>query len=111
MKIDPKNDVLWRVYLLYLLMVVFGVLVLVKIVVIQVKEKDELVEKAEKREERFKEVSIYPPPPIVKFFRCLHGENVNESGAERNTPHPAATDAHRSEIQKPETSKNSRQSE
>lgn len=66
MKIDPKNDVLWRVYLLYILMVLFGILVLVKIVIIQTKEKDELIKMAEKREERFKEVESHRGNVISK---------------------------------------------
>ena len=59
MKIDPKNDVLWRVYLLYILMVLFGIMVLIKIIVIQVRDKDELLLEAEKREERFKDISTH----------------------------------------------------
>ena len=48
--IDPKNDVLWRVYLLYALMVLFGLAVVVKVLVIQLRDGEELLEKASKRE-------------------------------------------------------------
>lgn len=48
--IDPKNDVLWRVYALYSLMVLFGLAVLIKILVIQLRDGEELLEKASKRE-------------------------------------------------------------
>ncbi len=50
MKIDSKNDVLWRVFLVYFVVVAVGILILLAIVRIQVKEKDELLEKASKRE-------------------------------------------------------------
>lgn len=66
MKIDPKNDVLWRVYLLYILMVLFGIMVLIKIIVIQVRDKEELLLEAEKREERFKEVEAHRGNVISK---------------------------------------------
>ncbi len=66
MKIDPKIDVLWRVYLLYVLMVLFGIAVLVKIIIIQTKEKEELLLKAEKREERFKPVEAHRGNVISK---------------------------------------------
>lgn len=48
--IDPKNDVLWRVYLLYAVMLVFSVAVIVKVLVIQIKDGEELLERANKRE-------------------------------------------------------------
>lgn len=54
-KMDPKNDVLWRVYLLYTLMVILGVAIIVKILFIQIKEKDELLLMAKKREIDFRE--------------------------------------------------------
>lgn len=50
MKIDPKNDVLWRVFLVYFIVVAVGIWIIVSMVLIQVKEKDELLEKASKRE-------------------------------------------------------------
>lgn len=50
MKIDPKNDVLWRVFLVYFIVVAVGVWAILAIVRIQVKEKDELLELASKRE-------------------------------------------------------------
>lgn len=50
MKIDPKNDVLWRVYLVYFVVVAVGIWIVLAILHIQVKEKDELLEKASKRE-------------------------------------------------------------
>ncbi len=48
--IDPKNDVLWRVYLLYACMLVFAVAVVVKVLVIQIRDGEELLERANKRE-------------------------------------------------------------
>ena len=48
--IDPKNDVLWRVYLLYAVMLVFSVAVIVKVLVIQIRDGEELLERANKRE-------------------------------------------------------------
>lgn len=50
MKIDPKNDVLWRVFFVYFIVVAVGVWAILAIVKIQVKEKDELLEIANKRE-------------------------------------------------------------
>lgn len=50
MKIDSKNDVLWRVFLVYFIVVAVGVLVVLAIVRIQWKDKEELLEKASKRE-------------------------------------------------------------
>ncbi len=50
MKIDPKNDVLWRVFLVYFIVVFVGICAVLAIVKIQVKEKDELLEIASKRE-------------------------------------------------------------
>ena len=50
MKIDSKNDVLWRVFLVYFVVVAVGVLVVLAIVRIQWKDKEELLEKASKRE-------------------------------------------------------------
>ncbi len=50
MKIDSKNDVLWRVFLVYFVVVAVGILVILAIIRIQVKEKDELLERASKRE-------------------------------------------------------------
>ena len=52
--IDPKSDVLWRVYLLYALMLIFSVLVIIKIVLIQTKEKDALLEYAENNELKYR---------------------------------------------------------
>lgn len=48
--IDPKNDVLWRVYLLYAVMLLFTIAVIVKVLVIQIRDGEELLEKANKRE-------------------------------------------------------------
>lgn len=48
--IDPKNDVLWRVYLLYTIMLLFAVAVVVKVLVIQIRDGEELLERANKRE-------------------------------------------------------------
>ena len=50
MNIDPKNDILWRVFFVYFVVVAVGVWVILGIVKIQLKEKDELLEKASKRE-------------------------------------------------------------
>lgn len=50
MKIDSKNDVLWRVFLVYFIVVAVGVLVVLAIVRIQWKDKEELLERASKRE-------------------------------------------------------------
>lgn len=50
MKIDSKNDVLWRVFLVYFIVVAVGILVVLAIVRIQWKDKEELLEKASKRE-------------------------------------------------------------
>lgn len=49
-KIDPKTDVLWRVYCVYFVVVAVAILIIAGIVKIQVVEKDELLKKAEKRE-------------------------------------------------------------
>ena len=48
MKIDPKKDVLWRVFLVYFIVVAVGIWVIFSIIHIQVKEKDELLEQASK---------------------------------------------------------------
>ncbi|MBQ5688493.1 MAG: hypothetical protein IIV21_00880, partial [Bacteroidales bacterium] len=50
MKIDPKNDVLWRVFAVYFIVVIVGICAILAIVKIQVKEKDELLEIAKERE-------------------------------------------------------------
>lgn len=50
MKIDSKNDVLWRVFLVYFIVVAVGVLVVLAIVRIQWKDKEELIAKAEERD-------------------------------------------------------------
>ena len=50
MKIDPKNDVLWRVFAVYAVVVFVAICAIVAIVKIQVREKDELMEIASKRE-------------------------------------------------------------
>ena len=50
MKIDPKNDVLWRVFAVYFIVVIVGICAILAIVKIQVKEKDELLKIAKKRE-------------------------------------------------------------
>lgn len=50
MKIDSKNDVLWRVFLVYFIVVAVGIMVVFAIARIQLKEKDELLEKTRKRE-------------------------------------------------------------
>ncbi len=55
MKIDSKNDVLWRVFLVYFVVVAVGIMIILAIVRIQVKEKDELLEKASKRELRIRD--------------------------------------------------------
>lgn len=52
--IDPKTDVLWRVYLLYTLMLIFGIFIIGKIIFIQVKEKEELIEYANNNELRIR---------------------------------------------------------
>ncbi len=51
---DPKTDVLWRVYLLYALFVIFGIAIVAKIAYIQVKEKDELLLMAKEREIKYR---------------------------------------------------------
>lgn len=48
--INPKTDVLWRVYLVYGLMLIFGVSIIGRIIYIQTKLKDELLAKAEQQE-------------------------------------------------------------
>ncbi len=50
MKIDSKNDVLWRVFLVYFVVVAVGVLVVLAIVRIQWKDKEELIAKAKERD-------------------------------------------------------------
>ncbi len=50
MKIDSKNDVLWRVFLVYFIVVAVGVLVVLAIVRIQWKDKEELIAKAKERD-------------------------------------------------------------
>ena len=50
MRIDPKNDVLWRVFLVYFIVVLVGIWAVLSMVRIQVREKDELLELANKRE-------------------------------------------------------------
>ena len=50
MKIDSKNDVLWRVFLVYFIVVAVGIMVVFAIIRIQWKDKEELLEKASKRE-------------------------------------------------------------
>lgn len=50
MKIDPKNDVLWRVFAVYFIVVIVGICAILAIVKIQVKEKDELLKIAKERE-------------------------------------------------------------
>ena len=50
MKIDSKNDVLWRAYLVYFIVLAVGLWIIIAIARIQIVEKDELLEKASKRE-------------------------------------------------------------
>ena len=53
--IDPKNDILLRVFLVYFVVALVGLLVILGIVKIQVKDKEELLEKASKRELKFRD--------------------------------------------------------
>ncbi len=49
---DPKNDILFRVYLLYTGMLLFGIAIIVRMVHIQVNKSEELLAKAEQQELR-----------------------------------------------------------
>lgn len=53
--IDPKNDILLRVFLVYFVVALVGLFVILGIVKIQVKDKEELLEKASKRELKFRD--------------------------------------------------------
>lgn len=59
MKLDPKNDTLWRVYLIYIVMLLFGIAVVLRILYIQLVEREELLEYAEKADTR-----VVPIPAI-----------------------------------------------
>lgn len=48
--INPKTDVLWRVYLVYAGVLIWGIAIIARIVYIQTSLKDELLSKAEKQE-------------------------------------------------------------
>lgn len=48
--INPKTDILWRVYLVYGLMLIFGFTIIGRIIYIQTTLKEELLEKAEQQE-------------------------------------------------------------
>ena len=56
MSIDPKQDTLWKTYLVYFLVLAFGIAILVKIGIVMTKDSKELVELAEKREYRVREL-------------------------------------------------------
>lgn len=64
--IDPKNDVLLRVFLVYFVVVAVGLWVIFGIVKIQVKEKDYLLEKAAKRELRIRDEKAHRGNVISK---------------------------------------------
>lgn len=66
MKIDPKNDVLWRVFLVYFVVVAVGIWVILAIIRIQVKEKDELLELASNRELRIRDEKAHRGNVISK---------------------------------------------
>ncbi len=66
MKIDPKNDVLWRVFLVYFIVVAVGIWIVLAIVKIQVKEKDELLERASKRELKIRDEKAHRGNVISK---------------------------------------------
>ena len=66
MKIDPKNDVLWRVFLVYFIVVAVGVWIILAMVRIQVKEKDELLERASKRELKIRDEKAHRGNVISK---------------------------------------------
>ena len=66
MKIDPKNDVLWRVFLVYFIVVAVGIWIILAIIKIQVKEKDELLEKASKRELKIRDEKAHRGNVISK---------------------------------------------
>lgn len=66
MKIDPKNDVLWRVFLVYFIVVAVGVWIILAMVRIQVKEKDKLLERASKRELKIRDEKAHRGNVISK---------------------------------------------
>ena len=66
MKIDPKNDVLWRVFLVYFIVVLVGIWAVLAFVKIQVKEKDELLELAAKREIKIRDEKAHRGNVISK---------------------------------------------
>ena len=66
MKIDPKKDVLWRVFLVYFIVVAVGIWVIFSIIHIQVKEKDELLEQASKRELKIRDEKAHRGNVISK---------------------------------------------
>ena len=66
MKIDPKNDVLWRAFLVYFIVVAVGIWAIFAIVHIQVKEKDELLEIASKRELKIRDEKAHRGNVISK---------------------------------------------
>jgi cell division protein FtsI (penicillin-binding protein 3) len=66
MKIDPKNDVLWRAFLVYFIVVAVGIWAIFAIVNIQVKEKDELLEIASKRELKIRDEKAHRGNVISK---------------------------------------------
>ena len=66
MKIDPKNDVLWRVFLVYFIVVAVGIWIVLAMIRIQVKEKDELLERASKRELKIRDEKAHRGNVISK---------------------------------------------
>ncbi len=66
MKIDPKNDVLWRVFLVYFIVVAVGVWIVLAIANIQLRQKDELLEKASKRELKIRDEKAHRGNVISK---------------------------------------------
>ena len=66
MKIDPKNDVLWRVFFVYFIVVAVGIWIVLAMVKIQVKEKDELLERASRRELKIRDEKAHRGNVISK---------------------------------------------
>ena len=56
MNIEPKNDTLWKTYLVYFLVLAFGIAIITKIVLILTKDSRELIQLAEKQEYRIREL-------------------------------------------------------
>ena len=57
--IDPKTDVLRRVYGLYVLIVIFALAIIANILIIQIRDKEELEEYAEKNELKVREETAF----------------------------------------------------